>query len=128
MIVLRVTSVNMGISESMHISENMYMFRFCNFEVWPSPFFFFFWWCWVSIFTKYLWQRLIHHEANRAGLLTSLDLWILEVAVNNREIWVEIKDPGFYQEPFLYIHHWYISKSELGYQDSNNLLWFLFLF
>lgn len=34
--------MNVGISESMHISENMYKFRFCNFEVWPSPFFFFF--------------------------------------------------------------------------------------
>lgn len=56
--------------------------------------------------------------------------WICEFwkLLSNRGIWVEIKDPGFYQEPFLYIHHWYISKSELGYQGSNNLLWFIFLF
>lgn len=33
--------MNVGISESMHIPGNMYKFRFCNFEVWPSPFFFF---------------------------------------------------------------------------------------
>ena len=57
--------MNMGISESMHISENMYKFRFSNFEVWPSPFFLFCWW-WVSIFNKCLWERLIHCEANRA--------------------------------------------------------------